>query len=181
MMNPISVSIGQVALPTSLVVGIVSIGIAAAVGHWAGRTHRSSVGAVLLDMLLAGAVAARVGFVVTWFAQYRADPWSVVDIRDGGFLLWAGLVAAALVALWQGWRRPTLRKPLALGLVAGAMGWLAAPGALRFGVDPTVTSWGLSVIGWVLVLLPFALLGVGYLLSRLRTSVNAELLRDVLS
>jgi len=138
MMNPISVSIGPVALPTSLVVGMVSIGIAAAVGHWAGRTHRSSVGAVLLDMLLAGAVAARVGFVVTWFAQYRADPWSVVDIRDRGFLLWAGLVAAALVALWQGWRRPTLRKPLALGLVAGAMGWLSAPGALRFGVDPTV-------------------------------------------
>ena len=49
------------------------------------------------------------------------------------------------------------------------------------GVDPMVTSWGLSAIGWVLVILPFALLGAGYVVSRLRTSVNEELLRDVLS
>ncbi len=138
-MNPISVAIGPLALPTTWVVGVMSIAIAAAVGHWVGRRHRAGVGAVLLDMLFAAAVAARVGFVVTWFALYRAEPWSVLDIRDGGFLWWAGLVAAGLVALWQGWRRQALRKPLALGLVAGAMGWLAAPGALRFGVDPTVT------------------------------------------
>ena len=72
-----------------------------------------------------------------------------------------------------------------IGLVLGEyllmsrFGLLA--GTVAEGVDPTVTSWGLSIIGWVLVLLPFALLGVGYLLSRVRTSVNAELLRDVLS
>jgi len=54
-------------------------------------------------------------------------------------------------------------------------------GTVADGVDPTVDSWGLSLIGWVLVILPFALLGVGFLVSRARTSVNEELLRDVLS
>jgi hypothetical protein len=72
-----------------------------------------------------------------------------------------------------------------IGLVLGEyllmsrFGLLA--GTVADGVDPSVTSWGLSIIGWVLVILPFALLGVGYLVSRARTSVNEELLRDVLS
>ena len=72
-----------------------------------------------------------------------------------------------------------------IGLVLGEyllmsrFGLLA--GTVVDGVDPTVTSWGLSIVGGVLVLLPFALLGVGYVLSRVRNSVNEELLRDVLS
>ena len=64
-------------------------------------------------------------------------------------------------------------------LLMSRFGLLA--GTVAEGVDPTVTPWGLSVIGWVLVILPFALLGAGYLVSRARTSVNGELLRDVLS
>ena len=52
-----------------------------------------------------------------------------------------------------------------IGLVLGEyllmsrFGLLA--GTVADEVDPTVTPWGLSIIGWVLVLLPFALLGVG--------------------
>ena len=64
-------------------------------------------------------------------------------------------------------------------LLMSRFGLLA--GTVAEGVDPTVTSWGLSAIGWVLVLLPFALLGAGYVVSRLRTSVNEELLRDEVS
>jgi hypothetical protein len=72
-----------------------------------------------------------------------------------------------------------------IGLVLGEyllmsrFGLLA--GTVVDGVDPTVTAWGLSAIGWILVLLPFGLLGVGYVVSRARTSVNEELLRDVIS
>jgi hypothetical protein len=49
------------------------------------------------------------------------------------------------------------------------------------GVDPTVTAWGLSTIGWVLILLPFGLLLVGWIMARLRSGVNEELLKDVVS
>ena len=49
------------------------------------------------------------------------------------------LVAAGLVALWKGWHRPPLRKALLLGMVAGALGWVAAPGGLRFGADPALS------------------------------------------
>ncbi len=54
-------------------------------------------------------------------------------------------------------------------------------GTVAEGVDPTVTAWGLSTIGWVLVALPFALLLVGYIVSRLRNDENDGLVRDELS
>ena len=138
-MNKLAVSIGPVALPTQLVVLLICGLIAAAVGHLAGRRPRVSIVSALLDMLMAGAIASRIAFVVIWFEQYRSALWSVFDVRDGGFTPWAGVLAAILVALWRGWHNVALRKPLALGLVAGLMGWLAAPSALRFGTDPTLS------------------------------------------
>ncbi|MGH8465022.1 MAG: redoxin family protein, partial [Pseudomonas sp.] len=54
----------------------------------------------------------------------REDPMQIVDLRDGGFLLWPGLVVVAVGALWQGWRRTTLRRPLGWGLFSGALLWL---------------------------------------------------------
>ena len=138
-MSKLAVGIGPLALPTYLLVLLLCGVIAAAVGYLAGRRQRVSIVESLLDMLLAGTIAARLAFVVLWLDQYRGAPWSVLDIRDGGFTPWAGIVAAILVGLWKGWRHPPLRKSLALGLVAGVMGWLAAPGALRFGTDPTLS------------------------------------------
>ena len=138
-MSKLAVNIGPLAVPTQLVVLVICGLVAAAVGYLAGRRQRVSIVGSLLEMLLAGAIAARIVFVVLWFEQYRTAPWSAFDIRDGGFTPWAGIFAAILVALWRGRRHVALRKPLALGLVAGAMGWLAAPGALRFGADPTLS------------------------------------------
>jgi hypothetical protein len=70
---------------------------------------------------------------------------------------------------------------LALGeyLLMSRFGLLA--GTAAEGVDPTVTPWAQSPIGWVLILLPFALLIVGFLVSSTRRTVNQELLRDVVS
>ncbi|MEO6201011.1 MAG: APC family permease, partial [Cryobacterium sp.] len=81
----------------------------------------------------------------------------------------------------------TLIAPIlaTIGLILGEyllmsrFGLLA--GTVAEGVDPTVTPWGLSGIGWVLVVLPFALLAGGYALLRTRKSENESLVRDVLS
>ncbi len=137
-MNKLVLSIGPLALPTQIAIAAVCALIAAAVGYWAGRRHRVNLSTTLLDMALAAVLAARLAFVLLWFDDYRHEPWSILDLRDGGFTAWAGWLAAGLVALWQAARRPALRRPLTLGLLAGALGWLAAPGALRFGVEPTL-------------------------------------------
>jgi thiol-disulfide isomerase/thioredoxin len=134
-----AISIGPLAVPAQLAILLLCVLLAAAVGYASGRRQRVGVLPSLLDMLLAGLLAARIAFVAVWFEQYRGAPWSVFDIRDGGFLTWAGVVAAGLVALWQAWRRAPLRKPLALALLAGALGWFTAPGALRFGANPTLS------------------------------------------
>ena len=75
--------------------------VAAIVGHLVGRPQRLGIGNVLIDMLLAAMLAARMVFVAVWFDQYRDAPWSVFDIRDGGFNSWAGLAAAMAVAIWH--------------------------------------------------------------------------------
>ncbi|MDP2027100.1 TlpA disulfide reductase family protein, partial [Sulfuriferula sp.] len=71
---------------------------------------------------------------------------SMLDIRDGGFTPWAGVAAALLVALWRGWRQPTLRKPLILGLAAGALAWGALFGALRMTEQPTLPKLALTTL-----------------------------------
>ncbi|MBT9569439.1 MAG: TlpA family protein disulfide reductase [Thiobacillus sp.] len=119
----LSINIGPLALPFGLVVLLTAGVVAAGVGHWVGRRTQTGIVNTLSDMLIAAVLAARIGFVATWFELYRAAPWSIIDIRDGGFLLWPGVAAALLVAGWQGWRKPALRKPLAAGLAAGVLVW----------------------------------------------------------
>lgn len=135
----LATSVGPFALPTQLVVLLICALVAAGVGHLVGRRQQASIGSTLTDMLLAAGLAARIAFVVLWFEHYRDAPWTLLDIRDGGFTPWAGVLAAVLVALWQGWRRAALRRPLLLGLLAGALGWIAAPGVLRFSAAPTLS------------------------------------------
>ncbi|MCY1164902.1 hypothetical protein D9M73_47940 [compost metagenome] len=128
----LSVNIGPFPLPLSQLFLIVALLVALGVGHLAGRAQKTGgMASTLSDMLLVGLLAARLVFVALWFDSYRQAPWSILDIRDGGFTLWAGVLAALLVALWQGVRRAALRKPLVLGLAAGALAWGGMQGALN--------------------------------------------------
>lgn len=134
----LALSLGPLGVPTSLVSLTVALLVAAAVGHWAGRRRHVGIGSTLADMLLAAVLAGRIAFVATSFDPYRRAPWSVLDVRDGGFIVWAGVVAAVLVGCWQGWRNAPLRKPLVLGLLAGAFSWSLTPGLFRLGSGPTL-------------------------------------------
>ena len=119
----LAVNLGPLALPVAVLLTMIAALVAIVVGHVAGRRHKTGIGNVLSDMLLAAVLVARIAFVAIWFELYRSAPWSMLDIRDGGFNPWAGLAAALLVALWQGWRHAALRRPLALGLASGALVW----------------------------------------------------------
>lgn len=128
----LSINIGPFSLSLSQLLLIVALLVALGVGHLAGRRQKTGgMGNSLSDMLLVGLLAARLVFVALWFDNYRQAPWSILDIRDGGFTPWAGVVAALLVAIWQGARRAALRKPLILGLAAGALVWGGMQGALN--------------------------------------------------
>lgn len=126
----LTVNLGPLAAPISLFLLLSALLVAAGVGRVVGRSQKTGIGDTLTDMLLAALPAARIAYVAAWFDTYRSAPWSMLDIRDGGFNLWAGIAAALLVAIWQGWRHAALRKPLGLGLAAGALAWGAMFGAL---------------------------------------------------
>lgn len=54
-------------------------------------------------------------------------------------------------------------------------------GAVAEGLDPTTTSWAMNGLGWFMALLPFVVLGVGYVFSIARHKENRELIQDVIS
>lgn len=120
----LTVNLGPLSIPIALMLVLAALLVAAAAGHLAGRAQNTGISHILTDMLLAGMLVARVAFVAIWFDAYRSAPWSMLDIRDGGFYPWAGVVAALLVMVWHGWhgwRSAAIRKPLAAGLAAGAL------------------------------------------------------------
>jgi thiol-disulfide isomerase/thioredoxin len=109
---------------------VVALLVAARAGRVAGRSQQIKIGNILIDMLIAAVLVSRIAFVVVWFYSYRSAPWSMLDIRDGGFILWVGVLAALMVAVWRGWRSVSLRKPLSIGVAAGALAWGAMFGAI---------------------------------------------------
>lgn len=127
----LSVNVGPFAVPVGSLFVLTGLAVAAGVGHLAGRRQQVGIGNVLTDMLLVALLAARLVFVAFWFDVYRAAPWSILDIRDGGFDVWGGVVAALLAAVWAGWRKPALRRPLMIGLMAGGLVWAALSGTSR--------------------------------------------------
>lgn len=125
----LNVNLGPISVQVSHLLVLVSVLVAAGVGHLVGRRQQVGIVNVLSDMGWTALLVARIAFVAIWFDLYRSAPWTVLDIRDGGFTPWVGLAAAALVALWHGWHRAALRKPLILGLTAGAVAWAAMSAA----------------------------------------------------
>ncbi len=126
-------SLGPLSIQAAHVMLLLSLLVAAGVGRYVGRREKVSIVPALLDMTLAGIVSARVAFVITWIEQYRAAPLSMLDIRDGGFVAWAGLAGALAVAVWRAVRHARLREPLAVGIIAGVAAWFisGAPAMLE--------------------------------------------------
>jgi len=137
----LNVNLGPFSLQVSHLLLLLSLLVAAGVGRWVGRRQKTTLGPVLVDMFWVGLVAARMTFVVSWLESYSSAPLSMLDIRDGGFTPWAGLLAAACMAIWRGWQQPALRKPLLWGLTAGALAWgamSAVLGTLGRSANPTL-------------------------------------------
>ncbi|MGE8187099.1 prolipoprotein diacylglyceryl transferase family protein [Pseudomonas sp. NPDC086278] len=119
-------TLGTFAIALNHLLLISALALATLVGWRAAKRGGENPESVLFSLFLLGMLAARVSFVVAYWAQYRNDPWQIIDLRDGGFLAWPGVIVLLLAALYRGWRRPGLRRPLGLGVGAGLAFWLLA-------------------------------------------------------
>lgn len=133
-------NVGPLSLQASHVFLLTSLLVATVVGHWVGRRDKVRIGGLLVDMLVAGLVAARIAFVITWFELYSAAALSIIDIRDGGFSVVPGIGAALGYGGFRAYRHKALRNPLAAGVLAGAFAWLmsGAPSLLGMKDQQTV-------------------------------------------
>ena len=152
-----------------------------------GAPHLASITTSVLSLLVIVVFAVRkldpVTNLFAWFSGLAVVAIVIVEV----------LVCAAVIAYFRRTRedtRPwnTLVAPAlaAAGLLVGLyrlmsrFGLLA--GTVAEGVDPTTQSWGLNATGWVLVLLPFAVLVVGAVVGAARRrDENEDAVRDLVS
>lgn len=118
-----SVTIGPLSLPAVLPLALLAFLLAGFAARRVGRRSGVDAESPLYAMLLAGLLVARAAFVLQYREAYLRSPLSMLDVRDGGWNLLAGLAAAAVVGVAVALRRPPLRKPLAAGIATGALAW----------------------------------------------------------
>ncbi|GAB3750099.1 TlpA family protein disulfide reductase [Lysobacter olei] len=125
-------SIGPVPMPVVLI--LIALLIAAGVGRWAaaprGDEPRIAVAGTFLDMLLVALLAGRLVFVLQWWPQYAADPWSILRPGDGGYSIWAAVLGGLAFGIWRARRTPALRRPLLSGAAAGLASWALLAGSM---------------------------------------------------
>lgn len=122
----LSFNLGPLAIPMDLALLYGAFFIAWFSGWLIGRKRGGNPESALFSMLFIGALVARGAFVIQYFQQYSDNLWQVIDIRDGGFLLLPGLIAAVLVGFYKAWRQASLRAPLAIGVCIGLIVWGAS-------------------------------------------------------
>jgi thiol-disulfide isomerase/thioredoxin len=118
-----NLNIGPLAFQWAHVLALACALLAIGVGRLVGRKRQVGISDVMLDMLLVAVPTGRTVFVLLWFSAYQDDPWSVFDIRDGGFELWSATAAALLIAFWRVRQRPDRLRPLIAGLSVGSAAW----------------------------------------------------------
>ncbi|MPT19211.1 MAG: TlpA family protein disulfide reductase [Pseudomonas sp.] len=120
----LTLNIGPLALGVSHVLLLGSLLLATLVGWLIGRRHGCNPESQLFRMLMLGLLVARLTFVLMYAGYYRDEPWRVVDIRDGGFIAWPGVLAGLMLGAWYLWHRAQLRRSLGVAMSVGLALWL---------------------------------------------------------
>jgi len=126
-----AISLGPMVLPLRVLAPLGALGVAN-LAAWIWQRRRGvDAGPALWWMTVSGFAAARAAFVLKHLDVYLAAPLTLLDIRDGGFIAYAGLLAACAVGFEHARRRPALRRPLAAAALTGILAWSGATLAIH--------------------------------------------------
>lgn len=117
------IALGPFAFSAGVVIWVGAVITAFSIQGALQRRGRASVETTLWWLLLATMLVARAGFVVRWWSQYASQPSSILNVRDGGFLWWAGIAVLLLATAVIAWRRPAQRESLAWSVCGGVLLW----------------------------------------------------------
>ncbi|MET0983231.1 MAG: TlpA disulfide reductase family protein [Telluria sp.] len=121
-----AINLGPLALPVRVVSPLLAMLAASAACAWWARRRAVDPSNTLWHMVLWGLLAARAAFVLKHFDTYLAAPLDILDIRDGGFVAFAGLLVALAIGGDAARRERTLRRPLMTSALAGIVVWTGA-------------------------------------------------------
>ncbi|MET0857016.1 MAG: TlpA disulfide reductase family protein [Telluria sp.] len=119
------VHIGPLAMPAAVLVVGLAILASTGASYWFRRYRGIDVEPVLWKMIFGGLLAARAAFVLSHLDVYAGAPLDALDIRDGGFVAPAGILAGFLIGAALSVKLKTPRKPLVIASLAGMLVWMA--------------------------------------------------------
>lgn len=142
-----TLQIGPLTFPFQLLLVFTAVALALFVARFMGRKEGVDAETPLFRLLLLALLAARLGFVIQYRAIYLATPLDMLDIRDGGWQPVAGVAAAWAGALVLGWRRPSVRFPVASALAIATLVWGLGTAALAWRPVQTTALPSISMTG----------------------------------
>lgn len=150
-----TLNIGPLALPTAGLVYILGIWFSLSVVEWAAKRLQSNpqtMYGLAVTAVFAAFVAARLAFVVEYWAAFRENLLGIVWPLNSGYTVWVGVLAGIIAAFFYGRFKQlspaatldVLAPGLLIGLFAISLAdFLAGPG---FG-DLTKVPWAISQYG----------------------------------
>ncbi|MCX2894541.1 TlpA disulfide reductase family protein [Stenotrophomonas lactitubi] len=83
---------------------------------------------LFFDAFLVGALSARLAYIVRWWDEYAAAPWSMLTVGDGGFVWWVGAPMAIAFIAWRARRARSTGIAAGAGVTAALCVWLMLSG-----------------------------------------------------
>lgn len=99
----------------------IAILLGSAVGNRHAARHGVSIESALWLTIGGAIVAARVAFALAYWSHYAAEPWRLIDIRDGGVKPLVGQAAALIIGGALALCNAVKRRAIAAGVGSGAM------------------------------------------------------------
>lgn len=115
-----ALTVGPFSYSIGLLTSFAALWAVIIVGNRVGTIRGKQVEMLLWAVIGVALVAARAAYVARFADLYAASPMTILDVRDGGFTLAAGLVAGSAMAAWLAWRHLDGRIPVLAGTGAGA-------------------------------------------------------------
>ncbi|AUD80117.1 redoxin [Kangiella profundi] len=126
-----SLSIGPISLPIDRLLILVCLAITFIVGAFAAKKDKVSVDGSIAGIFILSMLAARISFVVQYWAEYQQDLWSMIDIRDGGFDAWTAIIVGLVSLIVFAWKQPKACKALIKAYLVGFCVWGITTFSLR--------------------------------------------------
>lgn len=101
---PEAFTLGSVLIPTMVFVIVISLLASWSLASILSRRpgiDRGWLRAAVENSAWVGLLGARLGFVITNWAAYATEPWTVFYLWQPGYLWYAGVVAGAVFVLWR--------------------------------------------------------------------------------